>query len=93
MLKVQAEITDMLVFGRNYCCSCRVLLGNPGSEIVSKFLKVYHWLPLVAIDWSQQPLIHQVSATVIILVVKGTCLCLIQNVWILLMDSVFQIAN
>ena len=24
MLKFQAETTDMLVFGRNYSCSCRV---------------------------------------------------------------------
>ena len=24
MLKFQVEITDMLVFGRNYYCSCRV---------------------------------------------------------------------
>ena len=24
MLKFQAEITDMLIFGRNYCCSRRV---------------------------------------------------------------------
>ena len=40
MLKFQAEITDMLVFGRNYCCSCMVHSLPDFNSNVKGILKV-----------------------------------------------------
>ena len=34
MLKFQDEIVDMLVFGRNYCCSCRVIPLDTREEAI-----------------------------------------------------------
>ena len=46
MLKLQAEIIDMLVFGGNYCCSCRVVQFTLAGMALftSGLTQVYHYL-------------------------------------------------
>ena len=49
MLKCQEEITDMLVFGRNYCCSRRVF--NTAKLIL---LWLHIWQSLLVMQNGEQ---------------------------------------
>ena len=49
MLKFLSEITDFIVFGRNYCCSCRVLMWPVNVNMLCKVV-VVSWCPQVAVS-------------------------------------------